>query len=82
MNGLNGEQHKTVYDAWKAGELEWSINQGIIKTAIITYCNIYDTYKRAREEQGMSYLQAVEFTANEMNTSTDTVKRAVGAVGC
>ena len=80
MNELNGH-HKTVFEAWKAGELEWCINQGIIKTGIITYCNIYDTFRRHREEQGMSYLQAVEYTANEMSTSTDTVKRAVAAVG-
>jgi len=70
----------SVYERWKAGELEWAINQGIIRTAVITYCNIYDTYIRHRDQDGMNYTQAVEVTATEMSTSPETVKRAIAEV--
>lgn len=70
----------SVYEKWKAGELEWHIDQGIIRTAVITYCNIYDTYKRLREEHKLTYLEAVDMTAEKMNTSPDTVRRAIAEV--
>lgn len=69
----------SIYEAWKAGHLEWAINQGIIRTSVITYCKLYDTYKRHRDA-GLNYLQAVEKAADEMSTSTDTVRRAIAEV--
>lgn len=70
----------TVFEAWKSGQpvtLEWCINRGIIRTSVITYCNIFDTYKRVREQEGLGYMQGVIRTAELMNTSPETVKRAI-----
>lgn len=69
----------TIYQDWKAGALDRDINRGIIRTAIITYCNIYDVYKRHRDT-GITYLAAVEITAEEMSTSPETVRRAIAEV--
>ena len=67
-----------VYERWLKGGLEWHINKGIIVTRVITYCNVYHCYKTLRDKDpGLTYLRAVEQTAELMNTSTDTVKRAV-----
>lgn len=71
----------TVYQAWKAGALDWAIDRGIIRTAVITYCNLFDTYTRLRETEGLSYTQAVQKTSELMNTSPETVKRAVAEMG-
>lgn len=76
---MTDTQTDSLYLRWKRGDMEWYINQGAIKPTIVTYCNIYDCYKPKREA-GMSYMQAVESTAEEMNTSPDTVKRAIAAV--
>lgn len=69
----------SVYERWKAGELEWHIDQGIIRTSVITYCNIFDEYKKHRDA-GKNYLEAVDITAEKMSTSPDTVRRAIAAV--
>lgn len=69
----------TIYARWKKGEFEWHINAGIIRTSVITYCNIFDVYKRHRDT-GLNYIAAVEVTAEEMSTSPETVRRAIAAV--
>jgi hypothetical protein len=69
----------TVYDKWKAGELQWHIDQGIIRSAVITYCRISEQYQEYRNH-GHNYIAAVELTAEHMHTSVDTVKRAIAEV--
>jgi hypothetical protein len=74
--GTNG----SIYAAWKSGRLDWEIDRGIIRTAVITYCNVFDTYKKQRDEAGLGYTQAIARTAELMNTSPETVKRAIAEV--
>lgn len=69
----------SIHAKWKAGELEWHIDRGIIRTAVITYCNLYSEYIKHRGA-GKNYIEAVELTAEIMNTSSDTVKRAIAEV--
>lgn len=74
------QPYNSVYEKWKAGALEWDIDRGIIRTAVVTYCQIYDEYIKHRAVPGTTYLQAVETTAEIMNTSPETVKRAIAEV--
>jgi len=78
------EQNQSIYDKWKNRDLvtiEWCIDRGIVRSAIVTYCELYDEFKRQREA-GLNYIQAVESTADKMNTTPGTVKRAVAEMMC
>lgn len=66
----------SVFSRWKAGELDWHIEQGIIRTSVITYCKVFDRYTSYREA-GLTYLQGIARTSEDMNTSPETVKRAI-----
>ena len=70
---------KSIYQAWKAGELERADNMGVLKPHIVPYCRIYEEYVLQRKN-GLNFMAAVEVTAEKMNTSPDTVRRAVGTV--
>jgi hypothetical protein len=69
----------SIYQLWKAGELDRDEQLGILKNHIIPYCKIYDEYLKQRA-RGMNFIAACEQTAEVMNTSSDTVRRAVGTV--
>lgn len=69
----------SVYELWKYGVLDAFINMGIIRTTVITYCNIYDNYI-AHRQAGKSFTDAVRITSEEMSTSPETVKRAIAEV--
>lgn len=69
----------SVYEAFRTGQLDWHISQGIIRTSVIHYCRLYERYKQLREE-GMNYTEAAEATADQLSTSPETVRRAIAAV--
>jgi hypothetical protein len=68
-----------IYNLWKSGALDLNIKLGIIREAIPKYCLIYEEYLKQRAT-GLNYIQAVEKTSEIMNTSSDTVKRAIAEV--
>lgn len=70
---------KSIYECWKAGELDRFESMGILKNHIVFYCRIYEEYYIHRKA-GCNFMTAVEATAEKMNTSPDTVRRAVGTV--
>jgi hypothetical protein len=65
---------------WIAGRLDMALKHGIIKSKIVAYLPIYQDYLREREV-GHNYTKACEITAERMNTTVTTVKRAIAEVG-
>lgn len=68
-----------IYNLYKSGELTKLHKLGVLKPSILLYCKLYEKYLQHRSS-GKNYLEACEATADEMNTSADTVRRAVGSV--
>lgn len=68
-----------IYQLWKSGELDKFVRLGIIRSTIPRYCEMYDHYIKQREK-GMNYLEAVEDTAEKLNVSDETVKKAIAEV--
>ena len=66
----------TTYEKWKSGEMDWFIRQGLIRNAVVTYCRMYDEYLSQRK-LGLNFMEAVESSAEIMNTSPDTIRRAI-----
>lgn len=74
--------HQGLYHHWKHKipmTIEQFIDSGAAHASTMDYLKIYDRYLSLRRE-GKNYLEAVEATAEEMCTSSDTVKRAIAKV--
>ena len=69
----------SVYSKWKAGELEWHIDKGILRNTVLIYCEFFEEYQRQRDS-GKNYINAVEATAELKCTSPDTIRRAIAEV--
>lgn len=69
----------TIYSLWKSGSLDLMIKLGIVRTSVIEYCKIYDEYVQLRAK-GHNYTEAVELTAEKLNATDHTVKRAIAQV--
>lgn len=69
----------STYSMYKAGALDTLIEMGIIRSAIIEYCKIYEHYITYRA-QGYNYTRAVEFTAEKLCLTESKVKVAIAEV--
>lgn len=69
----------SIYSLWKSGALDLPIKLGIIRTAVIEWCKIYDEYVRIRGA-GHNYTNAIELTAEKLSVSDHLVKKAIAQV--
>lgn len=69
----------SIYEFWKAGGLDVPIRLGVVRSAVIEYCQIYEIYITYRQ-QGANYASAVEMTAEKMCLTEGKVKSAIAAV--
>jgi hypothetical protein len=75
----NGQQSFSIYDAWKAGDLDRAIELGVVRDSVVFYCKIYEEYKIHRDA-GLTYSEAVIITSESMFCSEATIKRAIAIV--
>jgi len=69
----------SIYEAWKAGELDRAIELGVVRESVVLYCKIFEVYKSHREA-GLNYSEAVIITSESMFCSEAKTKRAIAFV--
>jgi hypothetical protein len=69
----------TIYEHWQKGHWEAANEKGVLKGNIILYCEINRAFTISRNA-GNKYDDAIEYTADAMNVSCRTVKRAIATV--
>lgn len=72
-------QPTSIYQLWKDGALDQFEQLGILRPTIIPYCKMYEEYARHRAA-GLNFMAACEITAEQLSTSPETVRRAIGQV--
>jgi hypothetical protein len=69
----------TIFEMYISGALDTVISKKILKGGIIDYCKIYAKFIEFRAG-GAKYQPALFLTAEQMNTSEKTVRRAIATV--
>ena len=69
----------TIFELYISGNLDTVISKKIIKAGILDYCKIYAKFIELRAG-GAKYQPAIFLTAEKMNTSEKTVRRAISTV--
>lgn len=69
----------TIYQHWQKGDWEIASLKDVLKPNIIPYCEINRAFILCRNA-GNKYNAAIEITADLMNVSCRTVKRAIAVV--
>ena len=69
----------TIYEHWQKGDWESAKQKEVLLPSIIPYCEINRAFILAKNA-GNGYEAAIEVTAELMNVSSRTVKRAIATV--
>ena len=68
----------TIYDAWRLGELDHAIHLKVMSPTWVRYCEIKMAFLKIKMVH--DYNTALFITADIMNVSVGTVRRAISLV--